>query len=66
MPVSAILEISSAQANSPSLARVFEEAGWLGRDAILMAGINSIIYVLSTLPPSVLFPSIIYTTDVLF
>ncbi|KAJ7225628.1 general substrate transporter [Mycena pura] len=31
--------------------RVFEEAGWVGRDAILMAGINSIIYVLSTLPP---------------
>jgi sugar porter (SP) family MFS transporter len=31
--------------------RVFEEAGWLGRDAILMAGINSIIYILSTLPP---------------
>ncbi|KAF8213160.1 hypothetical protein K438DRAFT_1956578 [Mycena galopus ATCC 62051] len=31
--------------------RVFEEAGWHGRDAILMAGINSIIYVLSTLPP---------------
>lgn len=35
----------------PILARVFEEAGWLGRDAILMTGINSIIYVLSTLPP---------------
>jgi hypothetical protein len=26
------------------------EAGWLGRDAILMAGINAIIYMLSTLP----------------
>ncbi|KIM75368.1 hypothetical protein PILCRDRAFT_78995 [Piloderma croceum F 1598] len=31
--------------------RVFEEAGWLGRDAVLMTGINAIIYVLSTLPP---------------
>ncbi|KAJ3569062.1 hypothetical protein NP233_g5298 [Leucocoprinus birnbaumii] len=31
--------------------RVFEEAGWIGRSAILMAGINSVIYVLSTLPP---------------
>ncbi|KII93797.1 hypothetical protein PLICRDRAFT_36028 [Plicaturopsis crispa FD-325 SS-3] len=31
--------------------RVFEEAGWLGREALLMTGINSIIYVLSTLPP---------------
>ncbi|EEB92136.1 hypothetical protein MPER_09402 [Moniliophthora perniciosa FA553] len=27
------------------------EAGWIGRDAILMTGINAIIYVLSTLPP---------------
>lgn len=30
---------------------VFEEAGWLGRDAVLMTGINAIIYTLSTLPP---------------
>jgi MFS family permease len=30
--------------------RVFEAAGWLGRDAILMAGINATIYTLSTLP----------------
>ncbi|KAF8349784.1 general substrate transporter [Amanita rubescens] len=30
--------------------RVFEEAGWIGRQAILMTGINSIIYVLSTVP----------------
>ncbi|KAF5356121.1 hypothetical protein D9756_004059 [Leucocoprinus leucothites] len=34
--------------------RVFEEAGWIGRSAILMAGINSVIYVLSTLPPWIL------------
>ncbi|KAG1757688.1 general substrate transporter [Suillus lakei] len=26
-------------------------AGWLGRDAVLMTGINAIIYTLSTLPP---------------
>lgn len=31
--------------------RVFEEAGWVGRDAILMTGINAVIYVLSTIPP---------------
>ncbi|KIK70873.1 hypothetical protein GYMLUDRAFT_32946 [Collybiopsis luxurians FD-317 M1] len=31
--------------------RVFEEAGWIGRDAILMTGINSLIYILSTIPP---------------
>lgn len=35
------------------IARVFEEAGWIGRDAILMTGINAVIYVLSTIPPSV-------------
>lgn len=29
---------------------VFESAGWVGRDAILMAGINGIIYVCSTIP----------------
>ncbi|QRV75792.1 Sugar (and other) transporter [Ceratobasidium sp. AG-Ba] len=28
----------------------FGEAGWIGRDAILMTGINAIIYVLSTVP----------------
>lgn len=26
------------------------EAGWIGRDAILMAGINAVIYLLSTVP----------------
>lgn len=30
---------------------VFEEAGWLGKDAILMTGYNSILYLLSTLLP---------------
>ena len=34
-------------------ARVFEEAGWIGRQAILMTGINSVIYVLSTIPTCV-------------
>jgi len=30
--------------------RVFEEAGWIGRDAILMTGINAIIYLFSSVP----------------
>ncbi|KAF2454430.1 hypothetical protein BDY21DRAFT_387549 [Lineolata rhizophorae] len=30
---------------------VFEQAGWVGRDAILMTGINAITYLLSTIPP---------------
>lgn len=33
---------------------VFEQAGWIGRDALLMTGYNSIIYVLSTIPPWIL------------
>lgn len=30
---------------------VFEQAGWVGREALLMTGINSIIYILSTILP---------------
>lgn len=30
---------------------VFEEAGWHGRSAILMAGINGLVYIASTIPP---------------
>lgn len=30
---------------------VFEQAGWVGRQAILMTGINSIVYIMSTIPP---------------
>ncbi|KAK9331836.1 general substrate transporter [Lipomyces starkeyi] len=30
---------------------VFEEAGWTGRDAILMTGLNALVYVASTVPP---------------
>jgi hypothetical protein len=30
---------------------VFESAGWVGRDAILMTGINAFTYLASTIPP---------------
>lgn len=30
---------------------IFESAGWVGREAIFMAGINAIIYLISTIPP---------------
>ncbi|KAK6528678.1 hypothetical protein TWF694_003922 [Orbilia ellipsospora] len=30
---------------------VFQEAGWEGRDAILMTGINALVYVASSIPP---------------
>ncbi|VDB99738.1 unnamed protein product [Peniophora sp. CBMAI 1063] len=33
---------------------VFESAGWVGRQAILMAGINAIIYLLATVPTWIL------------
>lgn len=29
---------------------VFESAGWVGRDALLMTGLNALMYVLSTIP----------------
>ncbi|KAK0456686.1 general substrate transporter [Armillaria borealis] len=40
-----------AQLVSIHLISYYAQAGWIGRDAILMTGINSIVYVLSTLPP---------------
>lgn len=30
---------------------IFESAGWIGRQAILMTGINSLVYIASTIPP---------------
>ncbi len=30
---------------------VFEQAGWVGRDAILMTGFNGLLYIASTIPP---------------
>lgn len=30
---------------------IFESAGWVGRQAILMTGFNSLVYVASTIPP---------------
>ncbi|GAA99374.1 uncharacterized protein L969DRAFT_102739 [Mixia osmundae IAM 14324] len=30
---------------------VFEQAGWVGRDAILMTGVNGMVYIASTIPP---------------
>ncbi|AQZ17373.1 YDL199C [Zygosaccharomyces parabailii] len=33
---------------------VFEQAGWVGRKAILMTGVNGIMYIISTLPPWIL------------
>ncbi|KAK0504376.1 general substrate transporter [Armillaria luteobubalina] len=40
-----------AQLNGINVISYYAQAGWLGRQAILMTGINSLIYLLSTLPP---------------
>jgi hypothetical protein len=36
---------------------IYVEAGWIGRDAILMTGINSLFYMASSIPPYVYSPS---------
>ncbi|KAI3596586.1 mfs monosaccharide [Moniliophthora roreri] len=40
-----------AQLNGINVISYYAPAGWKGRQAILMTGVNAIIYVLSTLPP---------------
>lgn len=51
MSAQAFAQLNGINVISYYAPRVFEEAGWIGRDAILMTGINAVIYVLSTLPP---------------
>jgi hypothetical protein len=34
------------------------EAGWLGRDALLMTGINALIYIASTIPTYAIISSV--------
>ncbi|KAL6310034.1 general substrate transporter [Sparassis latifolia] len=51
MSAQAFAQLNGINVISYYAPRVFEEAGWIGRDAILMTGINAIIYLLSTLPP---------------
>ncbi|KAH0838220.1 general substrate transporter [Lanmaoa asiatica] len=51
-----VLLAMSSQAFAQLVRRSFQpstmiDAGWLGRDAVLMTGINAIIYLLSTIPP---------------
>ncbi|KDQ63513.1 hypothetical protein JAAARDRAFT_202943 [Jaapia argillacea MUCL 33604] len=50
MSAQAFAQLNGINVISYYAPRVFEEAGWLGRDAILMAGINSLFYVASTIP----------------
>ncbi|KAG6381081.1 general substrate transporter [Boletus reticuloceps] len=46
-----VLLAMSSQAFAQLVRCSLDLAGWLGRDAILMTGINAIIYLLSTIPP---------------
>ncbi|PPQ62985.1 hypothetical protein CVT24_006091 [Panaeolus cyanescens] len=39
-----------AQLNGINVISYYAQAGWIGRQAILMTGINSVIYILSTIP----------------
>jgi hypothetical protein len=51
MSAQALAQLNGINVISYYAPLVFEEAGWYGRKAILMTGINAITYLLSTIPP---------------
>ncbi|KAJ5164712.1 Mitochondrial substrate/solute carrier [Penicillium coprophilum] len=51
MSAQALAQLNGINVISYYAPLVFEQAGWAGRDAILMTGINGISYLLSTIPP---------------
>lgn len=51
MSAQALAQLNGINVISYYAPLVFESAGWVGRDAILMTGINGISYFLSTIPP---------------
>ncbi|KAF2274174.1 MFS monosaccharide transporter-like protein [Westerdykella ornata] len=51
MSAQALAQLNGINVISYYAPLVFEEAGWYGRDAILMTGINAISYLASTIPP---------------
>jgi sugar porter (SP) family MFS transporter len=51
MSAQALAQLNGINVISYYAPLVFEQAGWRGRDAILMTGINGISYLLSTVPP---------------
>lgn len=51
MSAQALAQLNGINVISYYAPLVFESAGWVGRDAILMTGINGITYLLSTIPP---------------
>ncbi|KAL0940639.1 hexose transporter [Colletotrichum truncatum] len=51
MSAQALAQLNGINVISYYAPKVFESAGWIGRNAVLMAGVNSITYFLSTIPP---------------
>ncbi|KAI5245733.1 hypothetical protein E4T43_03009 [Aureobasidium subglaciale] len=51
MSAQALAQLNGINVISYYAPLVFEQAGWVGRDAILMTGINGLTYLLSTIPP---------------
>lgn len=51
MSAQALAQLNGINVISYYAPLVFEQAGWVGRNAILMTGINGITYLLSTIPP---------------
>ncbi|KAI7269843.1 general substrate transporter, partial [Hortaea werneckii] len=51
MSAQALAQLNGINVISYYAPLVFEQAGWVGRDAILMTGINGITYLASTVPP---------------
>ncbi|KAI9699376.1 MAG: hypothetical protein M1836_002987 [Candelina mexicana] len=51
MSAQALAQLNGINVISYYAPLVFEQAGWRGRDALLMTGINGISYLLATVPP---------------
>jgi sugar porter (SP) family MFS transporter len=51
MSAQALAQLNGINVISYYAPLVFEQAGWRGRDALLMTGINGVTYLLSTVPP---------------
>ncbi|KAF2200249.1 hypothetical protein GQ43DRAFT_456572 [Delitschia confertaspora ATCC 74209] len=51
MSAQALAQLNGINVISYYAPLVFEEAGWVGRGAILMTGFNALTYLLSTVPP---------------
>ncbi|KAF2085787.1 hypothetical protein K490DRAFT_67384 [Saccharata proteae CBS 121410] len=51
MSAQALAQLNGINVISYYAPLVFEQAGWVGRDAILMTGINGLSYLASTIPP---------------